>query len=55
MATGEAAGTAAALSLRAGVVPADLDPQQLVAQLAKDRAVEPAFPELAGLTEDQKE
>jgi hypothetical protein len=46
MATGQAAGTAAALSLQAGVVPAELDPAVLVAQLEKDRAVEPAFPEL---------
>ncbi len=46
MATGEAAGVAAALSLREGVSPRDLDPQIVVAQLAEDRDVEPAFPSL---------
>jgi hypothetical protein len=46
MATGEAAGVAAALSLQAGVTPAALNSQQLVEQLAKDRDIEPAFAEL---------
>ena len=50
MATGQAAGTAAALSLRQGVPPRELDPSALVAQLARDRAaVEPAFEELKDL------
>jgi hypothetical protein len=44
--TGQAAGTAAALSLRAGTTPRELNPQTLVAQLLKDRDVEPAFAEL---------
>jgi len=47
MATGQAAGTAAALSLHAGVTPRELDPQRAVRQLAEDRAaVEPAYDEL---------
>ncbi len=46
MATGEAAGAAAALSLNAGVTPRELAPATLIAQLEKDRDVEPAFPEL---------
>ena len=42
--TGQAAGTAAALSLREGVTPRELDAMKVVAQLEKDRAsVEPAF------------
>ena len=49
MATGEAAGAAAALSLRAGVTPRELDPGVVVAQLEKDRDVEPAFVELKEL------
>ncbi len=43
MATGEAAGVAAALSLREGVPPRELDPALVVRQLATDRDVEPAF------------
>ncbi|HUT35093.1 MAG TPA: FAD-dependent oxidoreductase [Planctomycetota bacterium] len=49
MATGQAAGTAAALSLKEGVAPRQLDPAKLVAQLDKDRAVEPAFEILKNL------
>ncbi len=41
--TGQAAGTAAVLSLKAGVTPRELDVSQLVKQLARDRDVEPAF------------
>ncbi len=43
MATGEAAGLAAALSIEAGKTPRELAPPVVVAQLAKDRDVEPAF------------
>ncbi len=43
MATGEAAGVAAALSLAGGVTPREIDPAVVVAQLEKDRQVEPAF------------
>ncbi|MFW5857662.1 MAG: FAD-dependent oxidoreductase [Planctomycetota bacterium] len=46
MATGEAAGVAAALSLREGVPPRELDPALVVRQLAADRDVEPAFDNL---------
>lgn len=46
-ATGQAAGTAAALSLAAGLPPSELDAQVLVKQLARDRDIEPAFPEIA--------
>lgn len=46
MATGQAAGTAAALSLGASVTPRELPPETLIAQLEKDRDVEPAFEEL---------
>jgi hypothetical protein len=47
MATGQAAGTAAALSLQADTTPRELNPQAVVAQLEKDRDVAPAFPELS--------
>ena len=48
MATGQAAGTAAAMSLRAAVTPRELDALVLVRQLEQDRAaVEPAFDCLA--------
>jgi len=44
MATGQAAGTAAAMSLKNNITPRVLDPLAVVAQLEKDRAaVEPAF------------
>ncbi len=43
MATGEAAGVAAALSLDANATPREIDAAVVVAQLAKDRDVEPAF------------
>jgi hypothetical protein len=47
MATGQAAGVAAALSIDAGVTPRELDPAVVVERLAHDRAsVEPAFEEL---------
>jgi hypothetical protein len=43
MAMGQAAGTAGALSLQAGLPPAQLDAGDLIEQLARDRDVEPAF------------
>ncbi len=49
MSTGQAAGVAAALSLQANTCPRELDPQEVVAQLAKDRRVEPLCQELANL------
>ena len=50
IATGQAAGTAAALGLKEGLTPRQLDPMKVVAQLARDRAaVEPAFDTLKGL------
>ena len=50
MATGQAAGTAAAMSLDRGAAPGDLEVSALLARLAADRAaVEPAFEEIARL------
>jgi hypothetical protein len=49
MSTGEAAGVAAALSLKEDVTPRGLDPQQVVTQLERDRDVEPLCDELADL------
>ncbi len=49
MATGQAAGVTAALSLRAGATPRELDPKTVVEQLARDRDVEPAFDVLRDL------
>lgn len=46
--TGQAAGVAAALSLAANVTPRALAPAAVVAQLARDRDVEPAFEVLKG-------
>jgi hypothetical protein len=46
MSTGQAAGVAAALSLKANVCPRELDPSVVVKQLTQDRHVEPAFQEL---------
>jgi hypothetical protein len=43
MATGQAAGTAAAMSLERTVTPRELDPAPLLARLATDRDVEPAY------------
>lgn len=48
MATGQAAGAAAALSLQSGVTPRELNPAIVVAHLAQVRDLEPAFPELPG-------
>jgi len=48
MATGQAAGVAAALSLDANITPRELDPAAVVAQLESDRDVEPAFDEQQG-------
>jgi hypothetical protein len=49
-ATGQAAGTAAALSLQANTTPQALDPQHVVAQLEESRDVAPAFPQLRDVT-----
>ncbi len=43
MSTGQAAGTAAALSLKNDKTPRELAPEKVVAQLEKDRDIEPAF------------
>ncbi len=44
MATGQAAGTAAAMSIEAGLAPRELDPVRVASQVADDRSkVEPAF------------
>jgi len=48
MATGQAAGTAAVLSLKAGTTPRELDAARVVEQLTKDRDVEAAFAQSAG-------
>ena len=47
MATGEAAGVTAALSLCDGTTPRELDPATVVRQLERDRDVESAYEELA--------
>ncbi len=47
MATGEAAGLIAALSLSAGKTPRELEPATAVRKLEEEQQVEPAFPELA--------
>jgi len=49
MATGEAAGVAAALSLHKGTTPRELEPACVLEQLERDRDVEPAFEVLAEL------
>ena len=49
MSLGQAAGTAAALSLQANTTPRELDPQPVLEKLERDRAVEPALAELASL------
>ena len=43
MATGQAAGTAAAMSIEQKLTPRELPPAPLLARLAKDRDVEPAY------------
>jgi ABC-type cobalamin/Fe3+-siderophores transport system ATPase subunit len=49
MATGQAAGVAAALSLRQNMTPRELAPAVVIDQLAHDRDVEPAFDVLGDL------
>jgi hypothetical protein len=50
MATGQAAGTAAAMSIEAELTPREMDPLRVASQVADDRSkVEPAFEILRGL------
>ena len=49
MSTGEAAGLAAAQSLKQGVTPRELEPREVVKRLVKQRDVEPAFEMLRGI------
>jgi hypothetical protein len=55
MSTGQAAGTAAALSLQGRISPRELDPLKVIAQLEKDRnAIEPAFDLFKSLPQVQR-
>jgi hypothetical protein len=49
IATGQAAGTAAVMSLQDDVTPRELDAMKVVDRLERDRDVEPAFESLRGL------